>query len=138
MPLFYDTASSDRGNPSSDSANIGASACEPGVINADHLLFLTIEQMEIGSGGTLDVWLVKPTGEATLGPTPTLEHVPVKKIGTVSIRDARVNGGFGPEAGIACGDVTHAAEGPQVEGNRIPTSLRSPDRPWGLVRAPLI
>lgn len=106
VSLFYDKRSSVRGSPSSDKAANNAAACEPG-LGSDHPQFLTVEQMEIGSGGSIDLWDVAGDGTATLGPTSTLEYVPVKKIGTVSIRDGRVNGGFGPQAVVACGMVTH-------------------------------
>ena len=100
VSLFYDKASSPQ----------GPRACEPGRnvgTGTDHPLSLTLGQMEIGSGGSLDLWNVDMNGDATLGPTSTLEYVPVDMIGTVSIRDARVNAGFGPQAVVACGKVTH-------------------------------
>lgn len=106
VSLFYDKRSSVQGSPSSGDAANNAAACEPG-LGEDHPQFLTVEQMEIGSDGSIDLWVVDSDGSATLGPTSTLEYVSVKKIGTVSIRDARVNGGFGPEAVVACGVVTH-------------------------------
>lgn len=107
VSLFYDKRSSAQGIPSSDNAATNAGACEPGGFGGDHPQSLTLGQMEIGSGGTLDLWDVAANGDATLGPTTTVEYVSVKKIGTVSIRDARVNGGFGPNAVVACGVVTH-------------------------------
>lgn len=94
VSLFYDLASPAQ----------GPEACEPGV-GENHPLFLTDEQMEIGSGGSIDVWDVDANGDATLGPTSTLEYVPAQKIGTVSIRDVRVNDGFGAQAVVACGVV---------------------------------
>lgn len=106
VSLFYDKRSSAQGIPASSQAANNAGACEPGV-GEDHPQFLTVEQMEIGSGGSIDLWDVDSDGDATLGPTSTLEYVSARKIGTVSIRDARVNGGFGPQAVVACGVVTH-------------------------------
>lgn len=99
VSLFYDKASPVQ----------GPGACEPGRnvgTGTDHPLSLTQAQMEIGDGGSLALWDVAEDGTATLGPTSTLEYVPVDMIGTVSIRDARVNNGFGPEAVVACGKVT--------------------------------
>lgn len=110
ISLFYDKRASVQGSPSSDNAANNAAACEPG-LGEDHPQFLTDPQMVIGSGGTIDFWVVDGDGDATLGPTSTLAYVSVKKIGTVSIRDARVDGGFGPEAVVACGVVTHAPGG---------------------------
>lgn len=107
VSLFYDKRSSAHGIPASDNAASNAGACEPGT-GSDHPQFLTAGQMEIGSGGTLDTWDVESDGDATLGPTTTVEYVPVDMIGTVSIRDARVNNGFGPQAVVACGVVTRA------------------------------
>lgn len=109
VSLFYDKASSPQ----------GPEACEPGV-GPDHPLFLTLEQMEIGSGGTLDFWTVETDGDATLGPTTTVEYVPAKMIGTVSIRDVTVQGpigpGTGPDAVVACATVTHAPSGGPPNG----------------------
>lgn len=109
VSLFYDKRSSVGGSPSSSNAALNAGACEPG-LGSDHPQFLTVGQMEIGPGtspGPLAWWDVASDGTATLGPTSTQEYVPIKKIGTVSIRDARVSGGFGAEAVVACGVVTH-------------------------------
>lgn len=106
VSLFYDKRASAQGIPASDEAANNAGACEPG-LGEDHPQSLTAGQMEIGSGGTLDLWEVEGNGDATLGPTSTVDYVPVEKIGTVSIRDARVNNGFGPNAVVACGVVTH-------------------------------
>lgn len=120
VSLFYDKRSSVQGSPASGNAAVNASACEPGV-DPDHPLFLTAGQMEIGPGddpGPLDLWNVDPDGTAILGPTSTHEYVPVRKIGTVSIRDLRIaqvdldgdgqpEPGTGPEAVVACGVVTH-------------------------------
>lgn len=102
VSLFYDKASPAQ----------GPVACEPGRnvgTGTDHPLSLTIAQMEIGSGGSIDLWDVDGSGNASLGPTSTLEYVPADMIGTVSIRDARVGGGLVPDAVVACGVVRHAA-----------------------------
>jgi len=104
VSLFYDKASPAQ----------GPDACEPGRgvgTGTDHPLSLTIGQMVIGSGGTIDLWEVDASGEGTLGPTSTVEYVSADMIGTVSIRDARVNGGFGGDAVVACGVVRHADAG---------------------------
>lgn len=126
--LFYDKASSAQGNPVSDNAHPGASACEPGVFNPDHPLFLTLGQMAIGPGPFFKgvsffpgfdnfpgqaAWdVAEPDGTATLGPASTLEYVPVKDIGTVSIRDGRfldeARQGDPEQMVVACGVVTHA------------------------------
>lgn len=100
VSLFYDRASPAQ----------GPDACEPGRkvgTGTGHPLSLTIAQMEIGSAGSIDLWDVDASGNASLGPTSTLEYVSAGMIGTVSIRDARVNNGFGPEAVVACGVVRH-------------------------------
>lgn len=124
VSLFYDKRSSAQGSPSSPKAATNAAACEPGTgtaLGSDHPQFLTAGQMEIGPGdspGPLAWWDVKEDHSATLGPTSTHEYVPVKKIGTVSIRDTRIaqvdldndgepEPGTGPEAVVACGVVTH-------------------------------
>lgn len=124
VSLFYDKRSSAQGSPKSGRAALNASACEPGAgtaLGADHPQFLTAGQMEIGPGtspGPLAWWDVEPDGTARLGPTSTQEYVPVKKIGTVSIRDTRIaqvdldgdgepEPGTGPDAVVACGVVTH-------------------------------
>lgn len=101
VSLFYDKASSPQ----------GPRAWEPGRnvgIGTDHPLSLTLKQMEIGEEDeSIDFWVVDSDGDATLGPTSTVEYVPADMIGTVSIRDVRVNDGFGPDAVVACGKVTH-------------------------------
>lgn len=125
--LFYDKASSAQGNPVSDNAHPGANACEPGVFNPDHPLFLTLGQMAIGPGPIFQgvgifpgfpsypgqaAWDVDANGDATLGPATTLEYVPVKKIGTVSIRDGRFLDPANPEEQVvACGVVTRDPAG---------------------------
>ena len=51
----------------------------------------------------LGTWVVDEDGDGTLGP---LDHpVPLSDIGTVSIRNPDINGGFGPHAVLACGEV---------------------------------
>lgn len=109
--LFYDKASAPE----------GPEACEPGIfaieahsdevrrvnphpLGEDHPLFLTGPQM---AGA---VWVVDSEGNGT---PIDLEgdYVPVDEVGTISIRDLRINEGFGPEAVVACGVVTHKPEG---------------------------
>lgn len=100
LSLFYDKASTPA----------GPRVCEPGVgefghsggrgLGEEHPLHLTDAQM---LGG---FWIVDANGDGTL---VDLEgaYVPVDEIGTMSIRDLRINGGFGPDAVVACGKVTH-------------------------------
>lgn len=90
LSLFYDKASPPK----------GPQACEPGVHDPDHPLFLTDAQM-LGA-----VWIVLSSDQAIVSDIDG-EYVPIDKIGTVSIRDLRINNGFGPEAVMACGKVTH-------------------------------
>lgn len=90
LSLFYDKASPPR----------GPEACEPGTFDPDHPLFLTDPQMEAA------IWAVDGSGNGT--PFDLVgDYVSVDMIGTMSIRDLNVNGGFGPEAVVACGKVTH-------------------------------
>lgn len=118
ISLFYDKASPAQ----------GPHACEPGVTDPDHPLWISPPQMVIGPGSNTvfpppfgvphAAWVVDANGDAELGPAGTLEYVSIDKIGTVSIRDltvsdADLNGdgnddpGAGPEAVVACGVVTH-------------------------------
>lgn len=110
--LFYDKASAPE----------GPEACEPGIyieeheharrvsphpLGEEHPLFLTEAQM-LGA-----VWVVDSQGNGT---PIDLEgdYVPVDEVGTISIRDLRINNGFGPESVVACGVVTHKPEGPPM------------------------
>jgi hypothetical protein len=114
LSLFYDKASAPK----------GPEACEPGIfaheahsdqvrrvnphpLGAEHPLFLTDAQM-LGA-----FWIVEEDGTGT---PVDLEgaYVPVEEVGTISIRDLRINDGFGPEAVVACGKVTHQPEGPSL------------------------
>lgn len=86
----------------------GPEACEPGKnvgTGTDHPQSLTLLQMIIGNFGTGE-WVVNADGSGSLGPFETLEYVSVDRIGTISIRDLGINGGFGPAAVVACGKVT--------------------------------
>lgn len=86
----------------------GPEACEPGKnvgTGTDHPQSLTLLQMIIGNFGTGE-WVVNADGTGSLGPFETLEYVSLDRVGTISIRDLRINGGFGPEAVVACGKVT--------------------------------
>lgn len=86
-------------------------ACEPGLgldDREDDDRSLSIAQMETGE------WDVASDSSATLGPRTksgrnyvTLDDDPNEAgpIGTVSIRDTRVDNGFGPDAVVACGNV---------------------------------
>lgn len=116
VSLFYDKASSVQ----------GPRACEPGrnvgfAPGSDHPLALTLGQMVIGPGtdphsivvlgAPHASWNVDSEGNATLGPTSTLEYVPADMIGSVSIRDTEIMGpigpGTGPDAVVACAKITH-------------------------------
>lgn len=91
LSLFYDVASSATGR----------TACEPGVHDPNDDRFLTNAQMFIGA------WSVDAAGNGTLGPVAKTGagYVGLEKIGTVSIRDTRIGGGFGVQAVVACGAV---------------------------------
>lgn len=94
--LFYDNASQPN----------GPTACEPSRVND-----LTFPQMLAG------FWEDYADGTGTLvdfnedPAVPNRDYVPVKEIGTVSIRDLTVNGGETPEAVVACGKVRHGSQG---------------------------
>lgn len=113
--LFYDKLSSAQGSPTSGESALNASACEPGAFG-DHPLFVSGPQMVISDDGTpaglVGSWDVKSNGDATLE-GETLAYVPLKKIGTVSIRDFSLvgeveDGDLAPdEIVVACGVVTH-------------------------------
>lgn len=90
LSLFYDKASPPK----------GPEACEPGTHDPNHPLFLTEAEM---LGG---IWTVDGNGNGTLHDLVGA-YVPVNRVGTMSIRDLRINEGFGPEAVVACGKVTH-------------------------------
>lgn len=108
--LFYDKLSSPQGSPTSGESALNASACEPGA-GPDHPLFITLEQMIISDGGLIGSWNVAGNGDATLDGA-AVEYVPLKKIGTVSIRDFSLlpqvlAGDLAPdEIVVACGVVT--------------------------------
>lgn len=109
--LFYDKLSSPQGSPNSGEAALNASACEPGA-GPDHPLHITLAQMVISDGeGLIGSWDVMSNGDATLEGA-TLDYVPLKKIGTVSIRDFSllpqvIAGDLAPdEIVVACGVVT--------------------------------
>lgn len=106
VSLFYDV----------ESTVTGPEACEPALgfdseFNQNKVL--SLPQMEIGPGDEgfiLDLWNVNETGDKdTLGSIemtlPEKQYIKVKRIGTVSIRDLRVNNGFGPDAVVGCGSV---------------------------------
>lgn len=104
LSLFYDKASMPD----------GPRVCEPGVgahghsggrgLGEEHPLHLTDAQM---LGG---FWTVDANGDGTLVDLDGA-YVPVDEIGTMSIRDLRINDGFGPDAVMACGKVTHDPAG---------------------------
>lgn len=73
-------------------------ACEPAEDPANQLLF---QQMFI------DGWNVAPDGSSALGPKTKVQetYVTLGDAGSVSIRDARIDGGFGPHAVLACGNL---------------------------------
>lgn len=103
VSLFYDV----------ESTVTGPEACEPALgfdREFDQDKVLSFAQMEIGPGNPpIILWAVSSDGSATLGPVEMTasdeKYIKVERIGTVSIRDLRVNDGFGPEAVVACGEV---------------------------------
>lgn len=101
ISLFYGKQSSVSGSPSSEEAAPNAPACGPGA--EGHPLRLTRFQMRAA------FWKFNDSGDAfpvDIGPELGAEYVPVDEIGTVSIRDLRVEGGFQVESVVACGVVT--------------------------------
>jgi hypothetical protein len=57
-------------------------------------------------GMFVGIWAVGPTGDGTLIQlAPPFAIAPLEAIDTVSIRDTTINGGFGPEAVVACGEI---------------------------------
>ncbi len=77
----------------------GPGACLPTIFDPTDPDFL-LPTMFIG------VWSVDEDGEGTLAATNTTGgYVPLGKFRTMSIRDTRINGGFGPDAVAACGVV---------------------------------
>lgn len=90
VSLFYDIHSKPD----------GPNACEPEV-PPEHEDGLTQGQM-LGA-----VWTVDQDGVGTAHDLPE-DQVDLSEIGTMSIRDVRINDGFGPEAVVACGKVVPA------------------------------
>lgn len=88
VSLFYDLGSPET----------GPRACEPTVFDPNDEDFLTNAQM---AGG---VWEVDGDGNGTLLDIDG-EYVSLDKIGSISIRDTRIGGGFGTQAVVACADV---------------------------------
>ncbi len=96
ISLIYDVGSS-AGGPN---------ACEPTIFDDTNPNFI-LPTMFVG------FWFVDEDGEGTLmarnlhdDDNPgTTAYVPLSKIGTISIRDTRVGGGFPSEAVVACGVV---------------------------------
>lgn len=103
VSLFYDI----------ESTVTGPEACEPAFgfdSEFDQDEVLSAKQMEIGPPDqVIGFWDVAADGSATLGEfemtLPAKKYIKVERVGTVSIRDARVNRGFGPEAVVGCGSV---------------------------------
>jgi hypothetical protein len=93
VSLIYDIASPDE----------GPEACEPGIFDpADpnfilNTMFFGVWTVDAAGNGTLDAVNIVDDG------TGERVYVPTSKIGTISIRDTSINGGFGPEAVMACG-----------------------------------
>lgn len=88
----------------------GPEACEPTIFDPSDPDFILLT-MFVG------VWDVDAAGNGTLEAENILDedtgervYVPLSKFKTISIRDTRINEGFGPEAVVACGDeATHPA-----------------------------
>ena len=74
----------------------GPDACEP-------TIFDPTDPNNILATMFLDFWNVDGDGNGTLGPLVNL--TPLSLIGAVSIRNLAINGGFGPHAVLACGEV---------------------------------
>jgi len=69
----------------------GPTACEP---------VEELEDMFVG------IWDVDANGNGTLiQVAPPSEIASLSEVDTVSIRDTEINGGFGPEAVVACGQI---------------------------------
>jgi hypothetical protein len=93
VSLIYDIASPDE----------GPEACEPGIFDPSdpnfilYTMFFGVWTVDAAGNGTLDAVNIvdDETGERV--------YVPTSKIGTISIRDTSINGGFGPLAVMACG-----------------------------------
>lgn len=81
----------------------GPTGCEPTIFDPSDPGFL-LPTMFVGA------WTVQATGTGTLNETDVFDevsgqrvYVPLTKFRTISIRDTSINGGFGPEAVVACG-----------------------------------
>lgn len=92
LSLFYDIASSPN----------GPGACEPAVHDPDDHRFLTFSEMLAAA------WNVDGDGDGTAVDTSS-DDPELREIGTISIRDTHINRGRGPDAVVACGEVTHRA-----------------------------
>ena len=91
----------------------GPDACEPIIFDPTDPDFI-LPTMFIG------VWSVDEEGEGTLEATNTnggADYVPLDKFRTISIRDTRINMGFGPEAVAACGVVDTDDDDDDDDGN---------------------
>ena len=84
----------------------GPEACEPAIFDPTDPDFL-LPTMFVG------VWNNHGDGTGTLAAVNTndgVDYVPLNKFRTMSVRDLTINGGFGPEAVVACGEeATHPA-----------------------------
>lgn len=85
LSLVYDKGSQPK----------GPNACEPS-LPVGHPLGI-VDTMFVG------FWVVDEDGNGLLMAGPN--GSPLDRVGAMSIRDTRINGGFGPEAVIACGRV---------------------------------
>ena len=91
-----------------DSPATGPEACEPKIFNPLlpgfilPTMFIGVWDVDDDGEGTL--WATNIDDETTPDPFDRV-YVPLSKIGTVSIRDTTVLGGFGPLAVMACGEV---------------------------------
>lgn len=134
ISLFYDKGSTPEGPEACEPGPGVRSSVIHRVTNGaegdreDHPLQLTIPEMHAAK------WSVDGDGDGTARRMNKLEvsvptfddegnftgcvtktipkaYVPVSEIGTMSIRDTRINAGFGPDAVVSCGKVTHEGQG---------------------------
>lgn len=133
ISLFYDKGSAPSGPEACEPGPGVRESMKAFAMGAEqpdtHPLALTIPEMhaakwDVASDGTgtarrmnvlnVVIPLFNEDGDfiGCSGPIPIPKaYVSADRIGTVSIRDARINDGFGPDAVVACGPVTHEGSG---------------------------